>query len=645
MPKSNWLGRLSAHLWNREFQPRRRRGGSLGSTVPAMIEVLEPRRVLSGASVTNLAFAPDAAMPGMMTAHGQITGTVTGVTPGGSETAWVEIDRYGDGSVDGMENVNGDSFSHEADASFGANLFKIRVVVSDAVEMTITSGNWQDFAFNVSPPANAAPAVTNLSFTVDRNSSGMVFGHLEGGVDDDGTSPLYEIQIDRNDDGSPDESDTAFGSSPIQFTHSNMSVVVGSNTLKVRAIEWDAATMMPLEGDWVALTFNVDPPPNTPPTVDQLVFSPGAASIAIVGRPGSITGQIHDDMFTHDDYLVQVDDDGDGVWDARAYSSREVQFSVNTNYFELGNHTVRVRAIEIDDQGNEGLAGDWVDLTFEITNRPPAFASGSATIDVETFVGDEIPLPKATDPDRDSVFHMMSAPPTGTEFVYIDLAPYLRVVDGTAFRSAVATGGTYTLTAEDSFGDTGTMQIKFRLAAGSTVTASATATPILINRINWDDSTRTVVTSPLGTANVTVSAVTETNPLTGGLRFQTPTAPMVNLGWVDGSIVGEPWTVLAGLPTVTSTGNYPNPDGVNETLIVVVSQVVKVMDGNTVVARIPYDIVFTLSTTGATSTSIWSGSPTIDPAYSPRRVVRPPSNLLAGILLGTAFLTADVDLR
>lgn len=60
MSKMNWFGRLSALLWklvnheagcsSRAFQPRQRRGGSLYPTIPAMIELLEPRRVLSSVS-------------------------------------------------------------------------------------------------------------------------------------------------------------------------------------------------------------------------------------------------------------------------------------------------------------------------------------------------------------------------------------------------------------------------------------------------------------------------------------------------------------------------------------------------------------------------------------------------------------------
>ena len=60
MLKSNWLGKLTTHLRSlgnrgggkssRDFQPRRRIGNRISSAIPAMIEVLEPRRVLSSAS-------------------------------------------------------------------------------------------------------------------------------------------------------------------------------------------------------------------------------------------------------------------------------------------------------------------------------------------------------------------------------------------------------------------------------------------------------------------------------------------------------------------------------------------------------------------------------------------------------------------
>ncbi|MDL2218276.1 PKD domain-containing protein [Christensenellaceae bacterium OttesenSCG-928-M15] len=81
------------------------------------------------------------------------------------------------------------------------------------------------------------------------------------------------------------------------------------------------------------------------------------------------------------------------------------------DYYALGAHTVRVRARDPYD-----AVSDWADVTFEITNQPPAKPV------ISTVPGERIILPgsavkvtaNATDPDGDEVTYIWEGRPSET---------------------------------------------------------------------------------------------------------------------------------------------------------------------------------------------------------------------------------------
>jgi hypothetical protein len=120
-------------------QPRRRRD-PLASSIPAMVELVEPRRLLSADVATgSLAFTMQNASSGIMT--GQLTGAISGYNPDNYYS--IEVDDNADGAGDSWGYLTSGSatFEHAMTTRFGTHEVRVRVWESDPVAMTVNCPN------------------------------------------------------------------------------------------------------------------------------------------------------------------------------------------------------------------------------------------------------------------------------------------------------------------------------------------------------------------------------------------------------------------------------------------------------------------------------------------------------------------------
>ena len=241
-----------------------------------------------------------------------------------------------------------------------------------------------------------------------------------------------------------------------------------------------------------------------------------------------------------------------------------------------------------------------------MTNAAPSFPQSNYVVEI-SFTGSEAgDVPIATDPDQtpppfvtdmDELKYTCDAPG-----ISIDSSAHtFQVVDEAAFRRAMGSGNAFTLTATDPFGAAGTTQIKFRLAAGSTVVGTVRGIPQLIETITpLAGGAPAVVTHVLGGVTLTVSH--ETKEGSGSaLVFK----PLVRTSVVRASstapIAGHPgWEVVypvapgAAQPGVITTGApVTTPDGQNQTITVSSFETVDIIDnsqfgGGALIARIVF---------------------------------------------------------
>jgi hypothetical protein len=132
-------------------------------------------------------------------------------------------------------------------------------------------GPWVSGQFVVSPPANAAPVVSNLRYTPSDGGYGLS-GFITGNIADASAKfSNYELQIDVDADGSVDTrmSDEQFFAQRNSFTHSFIPRP-GEQTVAVRVQETDANSGQVLNSEWATLEIDPVIPDNEVAVIDYL---------------------------------------------------------------------------------------------------------------------------------------------------------------------------------------------------------------------------------------------------------------------------------------------------------------------------------------------------------------------------------------
>jgi hypothetical protein len=199
---------------------------------------------------------------------------------------------------------------------------------------------------------NTPPRLDGLTYGPPK--VGLDFaGHVTGTVVDETRRPAtYRIEVDLDGDGKSDKADR-YPADRWGFSFPVM-LPPGPHELWFRAVEREVGCEKPAEGDWQRLAFTVVPPPNEPPWIDGLFFSPAE------GRSVQLRGGFDDLTSVGSNYRVEIDVDGDGAPDFevdhydRDKSRRSSDWGVQ-HFFDAtleapkGGPAVRARAVELRD--------------------------------------------------------------------------------------------------------------------------------------------------------------------------------------------------------------------------------------------------------------------------------------------------------
>ncbi|MDP1797049.1 MAG: cadherin repeat domain-containing protein [Planctomycetaceae bacterium] len=230
-------------------------------------------------------------------AGGTLTGSVSDDRPNSVFT--LDIDTDNNGTIDRTTATGyGDpEFSLDLELNYGSHTLKVRASELDSITGEIIYGDWESLDVDVTPPSDAAPDVSGLSYTITAINYGSGKGTLAGSIDDDGVHPpSYKLQYDLNNDGIADGDPTGdypFDSNGTSFSIENFEVPLGQSMIRVRAVTTNAFTGVTLAGAWASVNADAT---NTPPEFQGGTTIPatplGATKEYTFNKPENLVGYI-----------------------------------------------------------------------------------------------------------------------------------------------------------------------------------------------------------------------------------------------------------------------------------------------------------------------------------------------------------------
>ncbi len=325
--------------------------------------------------VTGVALVNDTGTLGdLITADPRVAGNLT-LSDGSSNYLPVQYDTNGDGIADGT--TQSDWTGHftidptNLNLTAGAQTITIRAGRYVSGTMSTQYGDWTAFTFTFAPIVQVHPEVGNLHLVVDTETPGdlitsdlRVAGTVTHG---DGTIAYLPLQYDLNGDSYPDGSGytNQAGEFTIDPTNSNLSP--GVISLRVRAGEFDAASMTTVYGSWSTFTFTYAVPPPALPVVSGLTLAndTGTSGDLITGDP-RISGQITVTGASAAYLPLQFDLNGDGVAEGTGSTDGLGHFTIDpTNVIpSAGTQTIAIRGGRYVNGSTSPQFGDWVSITF-----------------------------------------------------------------------------------------------------------------------------------------------------------------------------------------------------------------------------------------------------------------------------------------
>ena len=198
--------------------------------------------------------------------------TVIGSVTNDDELAGVtvEFDYDGDDVVDASATIDdlGDFQHTPLGLADGSIDIRARGSEWDAVSGTYLYGDWVSLSFVLDMTANAAPQVATFALAYDTGTpnDGITSDPtVVGSTSDDISTAFLTIEVDCDGDQIADG--RTMTDEQGEFTYTPLNLPAGSVSLAARAVEWDARQQIDVYGDWVSLSFTLDPEANNAPGV------------------------------------------------------------------------------------------------------------------------------------------------------------------------------------------------------------------------------------------------------------------------------------------------------------------------------------------------------------------------------------------
>ena len=296
-----------------------------------------------------------------------IKGAVTVVSAASNGYVVVEFDFNSDNIGDATTTADADGNYTFVPIGFGPGFHSLRARTKEwnPVTRSVVYGDWSS-ALNytleekVNQPSTLSVALasdTGTSATDNVTSNSLLEGTI---VNPDGSAAGLAIEIDIDHNGVGDA--IAFTDANGAYSFQVDGLPFGQAFVKVRVVEWDEDAGEYLLGDWAGLTFTIQPPGSDPAYVSQF-------STVQAGTLGQVTDSALQGRIINDgslaDVVIELDVNGDGTPEQRTVTDSTGRFQITPTGLSFGQHTVNVRARELDAATGQLQTSGWTGLSFE----------------------------------------------------------------------------------------------------------------------------------------------------------------------------------------------------------------------------------------------------------------------------------------
>ncbi|MBN72847.1 MAG: hypothetical protein CME32_26640, partial [Gimesia sp.] len=350
-------------------------------TASAHVSILDQQAVVTitednqAPQIASLGLGADTGIQGdFITANPLISGVLSDIDET-SSVYEVQIDTDNDGvanlTFSAEDFFNTDLSSYVTDGTVN---IQARAGEWDAGQSSMIYGGWSSFSFTYDSVGEAgAPVVSGLSLENDTDIDGDLItsdATVTGTISDDGSNDAYLLQIDLDEDGLSDI--TIDQGTDLLFSYDlSGELEAGVHTIQVRAAGLITDEDGYNYGEWESLTFTFNPPVDAAiPVINGLALE-NDTDVAgdFITSDATLSGTITDDG-SNSEYIIQIDLDEDGVADLSVGQGAGQVFSYDPgSQLSDGEHTIQVRALGLNVDGNGFVAGDWSSITF--TYNPP----------------------------------------------------------------------------------------------------------------------------------------------------------------------------------------------------------------------------------------------------------------------------------
>ncbi|WP_207398094.1 choice-of-anchor D domain-containing protein [Bremerella alba] len=338
-----------------------------GTWEPTTFTIAQP--VNDVAAITSLGLLSDTGTSSSdnTTANASLVGTVANVE--GVSGLEIEFDQDNDGTADDRVFTDsvGNFYVDPYLLDFGTHTFQARVKEWDHYAGTYLTSGWTSITIVYEDQVNSAAEIIALGVSGAEDINGTLTSAstlIQGQIRNESQLAGITIEIDTDGDGTTDA--YAQTDQRGRFEYQLPTPAAGSVSLDMRTREFDWETGSELIGSWQSLTFDFAPDLNeAAELVDvSLVNDTGELSDDLITTDSSIRGRITNDGAL-DGLQVQVDINGDGIFDQTATTNVDGEFQLDVVGLTPGEHTLKLRVKEYNEQ-NVALYSDWTAFNFEL---------------------------------------------------------------------------------------------------------------------------------------------------------------------------------------------------------------------------------------------------------------------------------------
>ena len=287
----------------------------------------------------------------------------------------IEIDENSDGIVEhSIETDETGQFEfHFTNAVLGPEEIRFRLKQWNYGTQSFVNGEWVDFDFHYVTRAIPIPQLVSLGLFADTGVSQTdeVTGNASISGTIDGQSEHYILQLDYDNDGTPDEV------APVaaDFVYRPNLVESGQNDIAFRVIDWDSVSSQYVTSSWSSLQFQWVDESNTASMLTdlQLLHETGGHTTNPL-----IQGRVIDHL-DQTNAVVQVDVDNDGNVDQTINVDADGSFEFDASSLPLGSTNLAFRTLRSEFAAGASLVSGWSTLAY-VYDQPAVRTVAAPTV-------------------------------------------------------------------------------------------------------------------------------------------------------------------------------------------------------------------------------------------------------------------------